>query len=119
MNWPTKVFASYEDFQAGGSPVGGVFPDFADSNDRESIPERYANVPRYYIMLPNRQTWCPWKRAYNRKSGHHGEGWEISGSIPDAIDAKPSINASEGSTNNWHGWLNNGVLEGPEMAGGK
>lgn len=124
MKWPTQVFETYEAWLAAGSPIGGVFPARPNPADDEiAIPERYRGVAMWYVALPNGQTICPWKRFYSRHrippggtmdQGYYGEGWEISGEIPGKMTVNPSINASEGERN-WHGWLTNGELVGPEM----
>jgi hypothetical protein len=109
MPWPTKVFKSYSAWQKAGTPVGGIFPTDEASYDpkhAESWPERYRNVrPTYYVALPTGQTWCPWKRAYNREHGYHGEGWNISGEIPARMTVTPSI-----AVDGYHGFLTDGVL---------
>lgn len=74
------------------------------------------------VVLPNGQFWSPDERAYTRpeteppkdggpkaldewrNSGWHGEGWTITGALPE-ISVTPSIN-----TESYHGTLTNGVL---------
>ncbi len=113
MTWPTTVFPSYEAWVAADRPIGGVFPAAPSRDDHQSIPDRYRGVPMYYVALPNGQTWCPWKRAFNNAQGYHGEGWEITGEIPARMTVSPSINASpdrKDPKDRWHGYLTDGVL---------
>lgn len=74
------------------------------------------------IVLPNGQFWSPDERAYTlpetkapvhggqraldewRNSGWHGDGWTITGALPE-ITVTPSIN-----TTSYHGTLTDGVL---------
>lgn len=107
MPWPTKVFTSYDEWIAAGSPAGGVFPVDQESYDPrfgDRWPARYQGVAAYYVALPTGQLWCPWQKAYNQERGYHGEGWNISGP-PERMTATPSI-----AVKGYHGWLTDGVL---------
>jgi hypothetical protein len=113
VTWQTMVFATSEAWIEAGRPIGGIFPSSPSWDDDLSIPDRYRGVQMYYVALPNGQSWCPWKRAFNKEKGYHGEGWEISGEIPARMTVTPSIDASPDAKDpkdRWHGWLTDGEL---------
>lgn len=51
------------------------------------------------------QWWCVDEQAFNGKQGYHGEGWTVTGVLPQ-ITVTPSIQTDE-----YHGWVKSGVLE--------
>ena len=111
---PTRLFESYEAWDAAGRPIGGVFPvsaaDALAQAKAGGIPARYQGVEMYYVALPNAeetrtaQLWCPGMKAYNAEQGWHGDGWNIEGP-PDRMSITPSI-----QTASWHGYLTDGAL---------
>lgn len=70
-------------------------PDF-DRDGREA----------WCIVLPNRAGL--WWTTY--QADETGRMWEITGAPPH-ITVSPSINAGDGNgPHNWHGWINNGIM---------
>lgn len=58
------------------------------------------------IVLPaSAGWWCPDCMAYDRNKGHHGDGWQVTGTLPN-VTITPSINA----IGSYHGWVRAGVL---------
>lgn len=61
-----------------------------------------------YLKLPNGHEW--WVDGPSRDiNGKQGAGWTRTGTPPN-ITARPSIWARQGSPDDWHGFLTNGVL---------
>lgn len=85
--------------------IGRRLVPVSDRENRDAAwPERYKDVPAYYVALPTGQLWCPWQRAYSAEQKHHGDGWNVSGP-PEKLTATPSI-----QVDGWHGFLTNGEL---------
>lgn len=57
-----------------------------------------------FIVLPDGLHWCVDEKAFNPELGYHGDGWEVTGELPN-ISVTPSI-----QTDRYHGWVKNGVL---------
>lgn len=58
------------------------------------------------IWLPNNaNSWSPDQMAFDSKSGWHGDGWIVTGDLPN-ITVSPSINI----LGHYHGWIKNGEL---------
>lgn len=106
-----KQGARYIDKATGEKPQpGDIFyaPQFLKTEPEESFAPRYVAIkdqrPPIVVVLPSGQWWCIDQRAFDGQNGWHGEGWSLTGEIPN-ITASPSIN-----THGYHGFLQNGVL---------
>lgn len=124
MTWRTQLFASYDAWQAAGSPVGGIIPvepaayemhpdhgfPWGDPWPAAARLAQKAGAVHYYVALPGGkdgragQIWCPWQRAFSKDKGYHGNGWTVTGQ-PEQLTAQPSIDTAR-----YHGYLRGGIL---------
>lgn len=61
------------------------------------------------IWLPiAKWAWSPDQKAFGQQQGWYGDGWDVTGTLPD-ITCMPSIHVP----GEYHGWVKNGVLTDP------
>jgi hypothetical protein len=91
-----------------------VFTEDGYSHVRKALGSKYLALPEprrapIVIALPYHnqkyQIWFPDERAWDAKQGYHGEGWTITGDLPN-ISITPSINC----VGTYHGYVDKGQI---------